>query len=153
MSRQRKSTAREIPKQQKNALILCQDIVSYNLEQSRGDDDHNIISILKHHKQLDLEGAMEWVAHRHVDLERKFFRAAASLPSWGPEIDDQVAEYQNGLGNWVRANDQWSFESERYFGKMGLKILKGRVLALLPKKSSGVEEAEIGPQLVDGSLL
>jgi hypothetical protein len=41
------------------------------------------------------------------------------LPSWGPEIDEQVKIYVDGLADWIVGSLHWSFDSERYFGKLG----------------------------------
>lgn len=65
----------------------------------------------------------------------KFLNNADKVPSFGPKLDPQVARYVDGLGNWVRANDQWSFESQRYFGTKGLQIMKHRTVGLLPMVS------------------
>ena len=128
---------------------LLQDIVSYNLEQARGDDSHNIVTIVMNELKTDVEGAMDWVAKYHVELETKFFDALGRVPKWGKPIDSWVAEYCDGLGNWVRANDQWSFESERYFGTRGVEIMKSRWVTLMPKERT----EDIGPQVVNGSIL
>ncbi|EIM82223.1 terpenoid synthase [Stereum hirsutum FP-91666 SS1] len=130
-------------------LCLGNDIVSYNIEQARGDDSHNIVRIVMNELDTDVPRAMDWVAQRHTQLEREFFTALSELPTWGEPIDGWVKEYVYGLGNWVRANDQWSFESQRYFGTKGMEIMKSRWLSVLPK----VRPAEVGPQLVDQSLL
>lgn len=97
----------------------------------------------------DVQGTMDWVADFHGRLERRFLDVYNSLPRWGGALDMDVQEYVFGLGNWVRANDQWSFESERYFGKRGLEILETRTVMLLPK----VRVVEVGPLAVDGDLL
>lgn len=123
--------------------------MSFNLEQARGDDAHNIITIVKRELNTDVAHAMDWVAARHTQLECEFFSALKRIPTWGEPVDSWVKEYCAGLGNWVRANDQWSFESERYFGKKGMEIMASRSVSLLPKICDG----EIGPQLVDHSLL
>ena len=126
-----------------------QDIASYNLEQARGDDSHNIVTIAMNQLKTDVAGAMKWVDDHHKELERKFNENFEKVPKWGEPIDSQVARYVDGLGNWVRANDQWSFVSERYFGKKGPEIMKSRWVTLLPKERT----EDIGPQVVDDSLL
>ncbi|TFY62379.1 hypothetical protein EVG20_g6722 [Dentipellis fragilis] len=130
-------------------ICLNNDILSYNVEQARCDDAHNIVMIVMHQFKMDTAGAMNWVADYHAKLERKFNDTYLKVPKWGGPLDLQVARYVDGLGNWVRANDQWSFESERYFGNGGLRIMKTRTITLLPKEKI---EA-VGPQAVDGSLL
>lgn len=106
---------------------------SYNVEQARGDDRHNIVTIIMHQYDTDIHGAMEWIANCHQQLLEKFLEMFEDLPEWTPEVDIQVARYVDGLGNWVRANDSWSFESQRYFGTKGLEIQETRVVTLFPK--------------------
>ncbi|RDX52874.1 terpenoid synthase [Lentinus brumalis] len=114
-------------------LILGNDICSYNVEQARGDDGCNIVTIVMHQFQTDLCGAMEWIGDHHKTLVDRFLAQYNKLPTWGSDLDAEVARYVHGLGNWVRANDAWSFESQRYFGLDGLDIAEGRWVALLPK--------------------
>jgi len=120
------------------------------LEQARGDDNHNIITIIMHHNKTDVQGAMDWVYNYHKELEAKFMDIYENkIPKFGEPVDTELAQYVDGLGNWVRASDQWGFESERYFGKKAPEIQKTRWVTLMPKERSD----ELGPQLVDGSQL
>ncbi|KAF8987968.1 terpenoid synthase [Cyathus striatus] len=105
-------------------LCIGNDLCSYNVEQARGDDLHNLVTIVMHQLQLDVQGAFDWIGKLHDQLVDKF-------------LDDYrkvVARYVDDLGNWVRANDQWSFESQRYFGKDGLRVLSERTIEQLPKQ-------------------
>ena len=133
-------------------MITLKDIVSYNLEQSRGDDSHNIVRIVMNELGADVNGAMLWVQDFHTQLEQKFHDAMAAVPEFEEPLNSQVKEYCDGLGHWVRANDDWSFESERYFGNRGLEIKEKRWLSLMPKERKN-GAPEIGPVLVDSSLL
>jgi len=114
-------------------LCIGNDICSYNIEQARGDDLHNMVTIVMHQFNTDVQGAMDYIGKFHDRLAGAFLLTKDRLPSWGEPIDSQVARYVHGLGNWVRANDQWSFESQRYFGTKGLEIMKHRVVKMLPK--------------------
>ncbi|KAG0702642.1 terpenoid synthase [Suillus ampliporus] len=118
--------------------MICHsnDIASYNVEQARGDDSHNIVTIVMHELDTDVNGAMLWVADRHTKLEKKFLEALAAIPQWGEPIDSQVRQYCEGLGNWVRANDDWNFESGRYFGANGPEILRKRWISLIGRKTT-----------------
>lgn len=89
-----------------------------------------------HQLDLDLQSAMDYIGLRHDRLAAAFLLAKDSLPSFGEDIDAQVAGYVYALGNAVRANDSWSFESQRYFGKEGLEIMEHRTVTLLPKKDT-----------------
>ncbi|KAI0062676.1 terpenoid synthase [Artomyces pyxidatus] len=129
-------------------ILLCNDIASYNVEQARG-DDHNIIAIVMHHEKIDIQGAMDWVVRYYKEVETRFMELYEQVPKFGELIDSQLAIYIDGLGNWVRACDQWSFESGRYFGKKAPEIQKTRWVALMPKERL----EEIGPRIVDESVL
>lgn len=83
--------------------------------------------------QTDLQGAVNWVAEYHSDVETKFLEGLKNVPSWGPLMDAQVQRYLYGLANWPRCNDCWNFESGRYFGRKGREIQKSRIVELLPK--------------------
>jgi len=107
-------------------------MLSYNVEQARG-DDHNIVAVAMHEFDTDVNGAMLWVADHFKEVEKKFFEAKAALPKWGEPIDSQVRQYCDGLGSWVRGNDEWSFETERYFGSKGPEIKRKRWNMLIPK--------------------
>ncbi|KAJ7854579.1 terpenoid synthase [Mycena olivaceomarginata] len=99
--------------------IAGNDLLSYNVEQARGDADHNLVTIVMHELDLDLDRAVQWIA------------------DWN---DSLVRTYTDGIGNWARACDQWSFESGRYFGKDGLDIQRNRKVILLPNRQPDVEE-------------
>jgi hypothetical protein len=114
------------------------------------------MTIVMHELKTSLDGALEWISRLHDDLVDTFLEEFQNVPSWNmSSLDMQVARYIDSLGNWVRANDTWSFEvgwsrilneicyltilalqSERYFGKQGLEIQRNRVVKLLPKGSA-----------------
>ena len=50
-------------------------------------------------------------------------------------VDRAVALYIQGLDDWIIANAEWSFETERYFGKEGHTVKKTRQIALLPQRA------------------
>ncbi len=93
---------------------------------------------------------MNWVHDYHKEVEAKFMDLLENkIPKFDEPVDSELARYLDGIGNWVRANDQWNFETERYFGKKALEIGRTRWVTLLPKE----RPEYIGPLLVDDSLL
>jgi hypothetical protein len=115
----------------------------------RGDDLHNIITCVMNEHHTDVNGAMLWVENFILGVAERFLAAKAALPTWEEPLNSQVKEYCDGLGQMMRAHDDWSFESERYFGDKGLEIKENRWMSLLPKKRA----MEIGPVHIDSSLL
>ncbi|KAG6884992.1 hypothetical protein C0992_005530, partial [Termitomyces sp. T32_za158] len=113
-------------------IILTNDLYSYNVEQARGDGGHNIVTILMHHMDVDLNGAMKWIEDYYAELAQNFLGDLRCVPFFGIEVQREVEHYLNGLGSWIRGNDSWSFESRRYFIEDGLEIQQSRKLVLLP---------------------
>ncbi|KAG1847828.1 terpenoid synthase [Suillus subalutaceus] len=129
-------------------ITLANDVISYNLEQARADGAYNIVTHVMHELDTNVNGAILWVTDRHTKTEKKYFEAMAAIPKWGEPIDSQVREYCDGLGNWVRANYDWSFESERYLGTNGMEVQRRRWILPMPKDHMLKGCEEIGPVLV-----
>ncbi|KAG6868137.1 hypothetical protein C0993_007260 [Termitomyces sp. T159_Od127] len=110
------------------------DIFSYNVEQSKG-DTHNMIPVVMNEEGLDLQSAVDFVGNMCRQSIDRFVEDRANLPSWGPEIDKDVAIYVNGLADWIVGSLHWSFESERYFGKTGREVKANRIVNLLPRRA------------------
>ncbi|KAF8266735.1 terpenoid synthase [Lactarius quietus] len=129
-------------------ISLSNDIFSYNVEQSRGDDGHNIITVVMHQDKTDIQGAIDWVYDYYKAAVAKFMDLYENkIPKFGEPVDTELAQYVDGMAIWVRSNYQWSFESERYFGKKGPEIEQTRWVNLLPKQNPSPEY--IVPVLVD----
>jgi hypothetical protein len=58
---------------------------------------------------------MLWVEDFLLGAAERFHAALAALPQWEEPLNSQTMEHCDGLGQWVRTLDDWSFESERYF--------------------------------------
>ncbi|EIW84717.1 terpenoid synthase [Coniophora puteana RWD-64-598 SS2] len=113
--------------------LIDNDMFSYNREQSTGDENHNLITVIMHERGCSLNEAFQIAAGLHMDAQRAFQEKMKSLPSWGPEIDRAVGEYVEGMAVWTRGHNQWSYECGRYFGSRGLEIQQTEVVPLLPK--------------------
>jgi hypothetical protein len=127
-----------------------QDILSYNKEQASGDDEHNLVTILMKNEKEDVQKAIDRAADMHAKRTEEFNRLYLEICRWGDDLGLQAQSYVNGMAQWVIANVQWSYETERYFGKGGLQVKKTRQMRLLPKT---VQEGEIGLVVVDEALL
>ncbi|OBZ72577.1 Alpha-muurolene synthase [Grifola frondosa] len=107
------------------------DVLSYNAEQARG-DTHNLVCVLMQAYGVDRQGAINLAGELWKQTLDYFMATKETVPSWGPEIDRQVAIYIKGFEDWIIANAEWSFETERYFGKDGHLVRKTRQVELLP---------------------
>ncbi|KAJ8480777.1 hypothetical protein ONZ51_g6432 [Trametes cubensis] len=111
------------------------DIFSYNVEQARG-DTHNMIPILMELQGLDLQSAVDFVGGLCKQTIDAFVENQRNLPSFGPELDRDVALYVQGMQDWIVGSLHWSFMTERYFGTSGAEIKKNRIVRLLPRKDA-----------------
>ena len=114
-------------------VIALKDIYSYNIEQMHGDDLRNIVTCVMNEHHTDVNGAILWVKDYIIGAGERFHAAKATLPQLEEPLNSQVKEYCDGLGQLVRGNDDWSFESERYFGDKGLEIKENGWVLLMPK--------------------
>ncbi|KKY32392.1 putative terpene synthase metal binding domain protein [Diaporthe ampelina] len=93
-------------------LIIGNDICSYNVEQSRG-DSHNLVTVVMAELDFGVQEAIDWIGRLHDELANDFRAEYARVPSLFTEseaVNLEIRLYADALGNWVRANDQWSFE-------------------------------------------
>lgn len=81
---------------------------------------------------LDVQAAINMIGKMCKAATERFVNDRKQLPSWGPEIDRQVSLYCDGLQDWIVGTLNWSFETERYFGKGGQEMKEKRVVTLLP---------------------
>ncbi|KAG2337543.1 terpenoid synthase [Suillus weaverae] len=109
------------------------DIFSYNMEQSHH-STHNLVAVLMVDQGLDLQSAVDYCGRLCNISLRRFEETRAILPSWGEEVDKEVAIYVEGLQNWITGSLQWTFETTRYFGKDAHIVKRDRTVKLLPKQ-------------------
>ncbi|CAK7229979.1 hypothetical protein SCUCBS95973_007417 [Sporothrix curviconia] len=133
-----------------DVILIGNDLVSYNKERPSG-AVHNIVTVVLRNPPPDstwpktapstissVQDAMDWVAAYHDELADRFFvlyrqaTAGNASDAVSDAVSDAAKQYAYGLGNWVRANDQWSFESCRYFGARGAEVQKTRAVELMP---------------------
>ena len=114
-------------------------MVSYNKEQACGGDLHNMVTIVMHQFGKTVQEAMDWIGEYHRNLESAFMEQYHKVPRWGGPVDKDVEQYVHGLGNWLRANEEWNFESQRYFGANGAEVQKTHWVTLLPKTRTCLE--------------
>jgi len=92
-----------------------------------------MIVILMKHRGLDLQPSVDCVGNMCKSSIDRFIAERERLPTWGPEIDEQVKIYVDGLADWIVGSLHWSFDSERYFGNLGLLVKATRKVTLYPR--------------------
>ncbi|KAK0660786.1 terpene cyclase [Cercophora samala] len=90
-------------------IILDNDLVSYNVEQARGEEGHNLVRVAMHQFGFGLQESIDWVGKHHAGVLDAFLMLYGTIPVAFPGETD-LHQYAWGVGNWVRANWQWSWE-------------------------------------------
>ena len=106
---------------------LTQDVFSYAKEQTV-DGTHNLVVVLMREHNIELQSAMDLAGQRCIDCITKFEEIRQILPTWGAEVDQQVARYVQGLQNWIVGSLYWSFACRRYFGSQAESVKRGGII-------------------------
>ncbi|KAK7463516.1 hypothetical protein VKT23_006864 [Stygiomarasmius scandens] len=120
-------------------VAVANDVVSFNVEQARG-DVHNAVIVIMHQKGLNVQEAMNDVNEWYNQRGKDFLDAMLDLPEC-PSIDvrEKLKWYVHGLGNWVTANYEWSLGSKRFFGSLNDSIKDTGMITLLPREQTALE--------------
>ncbi|KAF8176079.1 terpenoid synthase [Pholiota molesta] len=122
----------ELNRDTTDMIVLANDMCSYKKEIIVDDADYNAVTVVMKNNNTDVAGGIQWISDTHDDIVEHFLKVRDDVlnkrgfPSFGEELDRQVAEYVEGLGIWIRGHDEWNFGSGRYFGNEGLEIQKTR---------------------------
>ena len=107
-----------------------------------GHTTNNVMTVLMRHKNLDLQGAADYVGVHFKGLIDTFHEAKRSLPSWGPKVDHEVSRYTMSMETWVIGNLNWSFETQRYFGQARHEIKRTKIVYLAPRRVNVDESSD-----------
>ncbi|GJJ12837.1 hypothetical protein Clacol_007082 [Clathrus columnatus] len=116
-------------------IAVANDIVSFNVEQARG-DIHNFIIVLMNQHNLSIQQAMDLAGNWYKTRARQFLDLHNFLLESHSDNDPGQANlkvYIRGIANWVTANYEWSFESQRFFGALHREVYRSGVVDLLPR--------------------
>ncbi|MEH1099127.1 terpene synthase family protein [Micromonospora sp. CPCC 205561] len=80
---------------------------------------HNLVLATAAERRVPVETALGLTAERWRASMRRFVELRAAVPSFGPALDEAVADHLDGVANAVRATVDWTLESARYAGGQG----------------------------------
>lgn len=109
----------------------------------------------------NLQSAVDYVGQLCAETIDNFEKHKGLVPSWGPEVDSMVADYIQGLQDWIvgwvptvfsqsiakysrilLSSLHWSFQTHRYFGTRGQIVKKNRHIRLLPVRKPKRQPAQ-----------
>lgn len=99
-----------------------------------GHTTNNIMTVLMKAKNVDLQGAADYVGEYFKVLMDRFFDHKSKLPFFGPDMDPTAEQFVMAMESWIVGNLAWSFETLRYFGEKREQVKVTLVLELAPKK-------------------
>jgi hypothetical protein len=94
-------------------VSLANDIFSVRKESSNH-DFHNIVLALQQEERLTGEEACRRAIDLHDAQARHYCALEKLLPSFGNEIDRDLARYCEGMRSWMRGSYDWSAVTPRY---------------------------------------
>ncbi|ESK90644.1 terpenoid synthase [Moniliophthora roreri MCA 2997] len=119
-------------------VCLSNDLFSYNAEQSKGHSGFNILTVLIKAKSIELQEAADYVGSLCTNLLTEFRESQQVIEECARTAKDEASAntFRDALcvleayGHWVRGGIEWSFESERYFGKENKMVRKSLTVVL-----------------------
>ncbi|MCI0654391.1 MAG: hypothetical protein L0Y39_07925 [Methylococcaceae bacterium] len=96
-----------------DVVCWCNDIISLQKEKAHG-DMHNLVLIMHNESGLGLQESVNHAKRLIENRIRRFQLFENQLPSFGGQIDREVARFVAVLRSWMRGNLDWSYESGRY---------------------------------------
>ncbi|HIK05920.1 MAG TPA: terpene synthase [Trichormus sp. M33_DOE_039] len=96
-----------------NIVCWCNDIFSAPKEMA-SNDVHNLVLVLYYQQKLSLNEAFKCAAAMHDAELKKMFDIEASIPSFAPNVDAELAKYISGLHSWIGGHINWYSLSKRY---------------------------------------
>lgn len=126
-----------------------QDLLSYNKEQAVGDDQHNIVTIIMKQFRLGVQEAIDKAGELSDQKMAEFVQLYSYwVPRWVGPVDLDVQKLIHGMAMCVSGVLHWSYESQRYFGKNGLRVKETRRVRLLPRSNVvGTQEVPEVPEV------
>jgi 5-epi-alpha-selinene synthase len=103
----------ELGRKANNIICWCNDIISYQKEMHQG-DVHNLVLLLQHAHDIDLQEAIDRVATLHDAEVHAYLQLESSLPALGLSMSTDIKQYLALLRSWMSANMYWSLLSGRY---------------------------------------
>ncbi|WP_299542313.1 terpene cyclase [uncultured Streptomyces sp.] len=96
-----------------NVVCWANDVYSYEKEQVLG-EIHNLVHLVRHHRGLGEQEALDLVAERIATETERFLAAEDELLDLYPGLNGLLVPYLDGMRSWMRGNLDWSRLTPRY---------------------------------------
>ncbi|MEU9505869.1 terpene synthase [Micromonospora sp. NPDC048170] len=109
---------REIADTGNDLLSWYNDLASLERDEATS-GGHNLVLAIAAEQRVPVRTAVGLTAERWRASMGRFVELRAAVPSFGPALDQAVADHLDGVANAVRATVDWTLESTRYGSKEG----------------------------------
>ncbi|KAH9886928.1 terpenoid synthase [Cubamyces lactineus] len=90
------------------------DLCSFNKEQADG-DFQNLVFCIMIEDDTDLQSAVDILTDMLAQRVADYVRYKSQLPSFGPEVDAELARYHKAIEQYTQGTVVWYYRSPRYF--------------------------------------
>ncbi|KAI0753658.1 terpenoid synthase [Fomes fomentarius] len=90
------------------------DLCSFNKEQADG-DFQNLVFCIMLERDCNLQTAVDVLTEMQAQRVADYIRYKAQLPSFGPEVDAELARYNKAIEQYTQGTVVWYYHSPRYF--------------------------------------
>ncbi len=115
------AAVRRVTEASHNIVCWANDILSLEKE-LRCAEVNNLILVLHHTRDLDLQQAIDRAAEMHDAEVRALVRETEKFPFFGETIDGNLERYIASLRHRIRGVLDWSYESGRYKTRSGMIV-------------------------------
>jgi len=101
----------------RNTICFSNDLFSFGkeMEEMNNGAEFNLVMILRHKYNLDIEQAIDRAAHIHDSLVAEFIETSVQAFRYDPDTNATLRVYIDALGCLMRGNIEWSTkETKRY---------------------------------------
>ncbi|MBD2494751.1 terpene synthase family protein [Nostoc sp. FACHB-280] len=103
----------QIKRMATNIICWSNDIFSYPKELAIN-HVHNLVLILQNQQKISLNSAINLAVNMHNQEVKNLTKMEACIPSYGEEIDNEIAQYLSGIHAWISGHLAWYSYSGRY---------------------------------------
>ncbi|KZV74593.1 terpenoid synthase [Peniophora sp. CONT] len=112
------------------------DLCSFNKEQADG-DYQNLVCIIMAERDIELQPAIDVLTDMLAIRVDEYARLKKELPSFGEQVDQQLAVYHMNLEHFVQGTVVWYYNSPRYFPPSGISVPTDMEIEIAVKKQNG----------------
>ncbi|KAF8991670.1 isoprenoid synthase domain-containing protein [Cyathus striatus] len=111
------------------------DLCSFNKEQADG-DLQNFICCVMMERDIGLQEAIDVILQMIDDRVSDYIELKSCLPSFGAEVDAELARYHKALEYFVQGTVVWYYKSPRYFRGLDVTDKEEAIIQLFPKSNN-----------------